>query len=69
MRKTMITMATVALSAGLFAGTALAGGDEGKGDVDIDICQPQHTHSPAIDALETLTGHVNKTNFQCLGKQ
>jgi hypothetical protein len=30
MRKTMITMATVALASGLFAGTALAGG-EGKG--------------------------------------
>jgi hypothetical protein len=32
MRKTMITMATVALSAGLFAGTSFAGGDGGVGN-------------------------------------
>jgi hypothetical protein len=43
MRKTVITMATVALASGLFAGTALAGGDEhekGGSSATVKYCNP-----------------------------
>jgi hypothetical protein len=68
MRKTMITMATVALASGLFAGTALAGGDdEGKTNVHVDICQPQEP-APLVD-LKSLTGSPQTNNLQCMGQQ
>jgi hypothetical protein len=68
MRKTLITMATVALASGLFAGTALAGGDdEGKTNVDVDICQPQAP--AALVSVGSLMGNPQTNSLQCMGRQ
>jgi hypothetical protein len=65
MGKTLITMATVALTAGLFAGTALAGG--GGNENEFNYC-PVNNNAPLIGAVDITAAAPNNSASQVLNQ-